>query len=362
MAEQPLVDQGAWAQDEDKLKAVVLTGKGSDIDLPEDLRFLIAVRRMVLAREREPDAEFDCPAAMVLVPAAFFEASPDGLVRRPFLNSGNYRLTGQVHYLGVAATGRSRDYAGDDGALLDALAADHADILPTVIYLPKAGGHSKLSWFPFGVAQDDKVQTLPVAPEPPTPERIRHVIDAVYEHELKSPDQVGASFSLWKDPAKGWAAKNAEERVQYAVRLGLSGRFSPQCRIKAEQPDKDGRTDIEIIGDFDVAPGKQTNFAVLEMKVLRERGSTGVLRSPAQIDQHVRDGLEQASTYGDDRHFEERMLCCFDMRPTNTGAAAVFAAIKDDAETLKVHLCLWYLYRASDDYRKAQVAGKLTGG
>jgi len=218
MAEQPLVDQGAWAQDEDKLKAVVLTGKGSDIDLPEDLRFLIAVRRMVLAREREPDAEFDCPAAMVLVPAAFFEASPDGLVRRPFLNSGNYRLTGQVHYLGVAATGRSRDYAGDDGALLDALAADHADILPTVIYLPKAGGHSKLSWFPFGVAQDDKVQTLPVAPEPPTPERIRHVIDAVYEHELKSPDQVGASFSLWKDPAKGRAGPRRTPRSACSTR------------------------------------------------------------------------------------------------------------------------------------------------
>lgn len=356
------MDNGAWTEDDAKLKGVWLTGKGSDTGLPEPLRFFIAVRRMVQTRERETDAEFDRPAAMVLVSPAFYESPATVLVRKPFLNSGNYRLTGQVHYLGVAATGQSRDYAGDDGALEDALGADHADTLPTVIYLPKAGGHSKLNWYPQGVAQRDNVQSFPVATEAPTPERIKQVIDGVYENELKTPDQVPASFSVWKDSTKGWLVKNAEERVQYAVRLGLSGRFSPHCRIKAEQPDKDGRTDIEIIGDFGVAPGKQTNFAVLEMKVLRERGSTGNLRSPSQIDKHVYDGLEQASTYGDDRHFEERLLCCFDMRPTNAGEKTVFAAIHDDAEKLKVHLCLWYLYRSSDHYRKAQVAGKLRGG
>lgn len=362
MAEQPPVDTGAWTGDDAKLKDVWLTGKGSDIDLPEPLRFLIAVRRMVQTRERETDAEFDRPAAMVLVSPAFYESPSSVLARKPFLNSGNYPLTGQVHYLGAAATGQSRNYTGDDGALIDAVGADHADALPTVIYLPKAGGCSKLNWYRYGVAHADKVQTFPVATEAPTPERIKQVIDGVYENELKTPDQVSASFSVWKDPDKGWAVKNAEERVQYAVRLGLSGRFSPHCRVKAEQPDKDGRTDIEIIGDFGVAPGKQTNFAVLEMKVLRERGSTGKLRYPAQIDKHVCDGLEQASTYGDDRHFEERLLCCFDMRPTNAGEKTVFAATQDKAEKLKVHLCLWYLYRSSDHYREAQVAGKLTGG
>jgi hypothetical protein len=356
------MDNGAWTADDDKLKGVWLTGKGSDTDLPGPLRFLIAVRRMVQTREHETDAEFDRPAAMVLVSPSFYESPPTVLARRPFLNSGNYRLTGQLHYLGVAATGQSRDYAGGDGALVDALVADNADTLPTVIYLPKASGHSKLNWYPQGVAQLDKVQSFPVATEAPTPERIKQVIDGVYENELRTPDQVPPSFSVWEDPAKGWAVKNAEERMQYAVRLGLSGRFSPHCRIKAEQPDKDGRTDIEIIGDFGVAPGKQTNFAVLEMKVLRECGSKGKLRSPAEIDKHVCDGLEQASTYGDDRHFEERLLCCFDMRPNNAGEKTVFAAIHDDAEKLKVHLCLWYLYRSSDHYRKAQVAGKLKGG
>lgn len=356
------MDNGAWAVDEAKLKAVWLTGKGSDTDLPESLRFLIAVRRMVLARERVPDVEFDRPAAMVLVPPTFYEAPPPGLVRQPFLNAGNYPLTGQVHYLGVAATGQSRDYIGDDGALVDALVADHASAFPTVIYLPKAGGHSKLSWYPQGVAMYENVQVYPVAADAPTPELIKQVIDGVYEGELKTPDQVPARFSPWQDPAKGWASRNAEECVQHAVRLGLYGRFSPHCRIKAEQPDKDGRTDIEIVGDFGVAPGTQINYAVLEMKVLREYGSTGNPYSSAQIAEHIRGGLEQASTYGNDRHFKERLLCCFDMRPTNAGATTVFAAIHDDAAKLSVHLCLWHLYRSSAHYREAQVAGKINSG
>lgn len=361
MAESPVMDQGAWKDDEKKVKEAPLTGRGADTDMPDALRFLVEVRRMVLAREREPDAEFDRSAAMVLVPAAFYESAPPGLVRR-FLSSGSYRLTGQVHYLGVAATGKSRDYDGDDGALVDTLEADMVQMLPTVIYLPKAGGNSKLHWYPEGLAHAGKMKTYSVNTETPTPELIQAVIDSVYDGELKTPDQMAAWSSPWKDPAKGWAAKNAEERVQYAVRLGLHGRFGPHCRVKPEQPGKDGRTDIEIIGDFGVTQGKQTNFAVLELKVLRERGSTGVLRSPAQIDQHVRDGLEQASTYGDDRVFLERMLCCFDMRASNAGAGAVFAPINDDAAKLKVHLCLWYLYRSSDHYREAQVAGKLTAG
>lgn len=361
MGEQAPMDQGAWAGDESKIKEASLTGRGADTDVPEPLRFLVEVRRMVLAREREPDAEFDRSAAMVLVPASFYESAPPGLVRR-FLSCGNYRLTGQVHYIGVASTGKSRDYVGDDGALVDALEADYADALPTVIYLPKAGGRSKLVWYPDGMAQADKKKTYLAKAEAPTPELIEEVIDSVYHGELKTPDQVSPDFSPWKNPAKGWAAKNAEERVQYAVRLGLHGRFGSHCRVKAEQPGKDGRTDIEIIGDFALAQGKQTNFAVLEMKVLRERGSTGTLRSPAQIEKHVIDGLKQASTYGDDRHFEERMLCCFDMRPTNAGASAVFAAINEDAAKLNVHLCLWYLYRSSGHYREAQVAGKITDG
>jgi hypothetical protein len=248
------------------------------------------------------------------------------------------------------------------GALVDALEADHVQSLPTVIYLPKAGGHSKLHWYPQGVAHTALLKVYAVNTETPTPDLIQEVINSVYEGDLKTPDNTPKGFGPWENSAKGYAAENAEERVQRAVKLGLHGRFGTHCRITAEQPDKDGRTDIEIVGDFGVEHGKQTNFAVLEMKVLRERGSTGILEAPSKNEAAIVKGLGQASTYGDDRHFLERMLCCFDMRATNAGAAAVFAPIKDKAAELKVHLYLWYLYRSSDHYRDAQVAAKVTGG
>lgn len=361
MADNPSKNAGAWTTDLPALAAAWLTGKGSDTDLPEPVRFLLAVRRLALAREREPDCEFDRPAALVLVPAQFFESGPKGLVRSPFLNTGNYRLTGQVHYLGVAATGKSRDYFGGDGELIDALVTDQADTLPAVIYTPKAGGHSKLSWYPAGTHNDTNVQVFPVAIEEPTPALISLAIEGVYQGELKTPDQVPPDASPWQAAGKGWASDKAEARVQRVVKIGLHGRF-PHCRIVAEQPGKDGRTDVEVVGDFGVAPGAVTNFAVLEMKVLVEKGSTGIVKSAKDIEAHVDDGVNQAYTYGGDRKFRDRMLCCFDMRAANVGAAAVFAGIKDKAEALGVHLCFWFLYRSSEHYRECKVAAALKAG
>lgn len=361
MSAKPSPDAGAWSGDLNELMTTWLTGQGSDTNLPESVRFLLAVRRLTLAREREPDCEFDRAAAMVLVKPSFFESPPEGIRRCPLLNTGNHCLTGQLHFVNEAAAGKSLDYAGDDGALFDALEAAKANMLPTIVYSPKAGGLSKLSWYPNGVGNETNVTIIPVAVEEPTADRIMQAINGVYNGHLKTPDQVPPEASPWMKPVEGWADRKAEAKVQLAVKIGLHGRF-PHCRILAEQPGKDGRTDIEVVGDFGVAPGAVTHFAVLELKVLREKGSTGIARAAKDIEEHVNDGLNQAYTYGSDRNFRERMLCCFDMRPTNVGPASVFASIKDDAETLGVHLGFWFLYRSSEHYRKCKVAAALKTG
>lgn len=361
MSAKIVTDAGAWNGDLDQLLSAWLTGQGSDTGLPPPVRFLLSIRRLTLAREREPDCEFDRAAAMVFVPPAFFESAPVKTRRSPLLNTGNYRITGQLHFLNVAAVGRSLDYAGDEGALFDALEAAKADTLPTVIYAPKANGHSKLSWYPSGICDESTVVVIPVAVEEPTAERIMQAINGVYNGHLKTPDQVPVESSPWAKPAEGWAAKKAEANVQQAVKIGLHGRF-PHCRIVAEQPGKDGRTDIEVVGDFGVAPGAVTNFAVLELKVLREKGCTGSTYSANAIEAHIKDGVNQAYTYCADRNFRERMLCCFDMRATNAGAAAVFAPIQDEAMTLGIHLGFWYLYRSSEHYRECKVAAVLKAG
>jgi hypothetical protein len=362
MSANPNVNVGAWNGDLDQLQSTLLSGRGSDTDAPEHLRFLVAARRTALRREREPDCEFDRPAAIVLVPPDFFESPPPGLTRRPLLNNGNYPLTGQVHFVNVAVAGQSLEYVGDEGALFDLLVATRVDALPTVIYAPKAGGLSKLSWYPDGVRDDTKVVVVPVAVEEPTAQRILQAVNGVYEGHLKTPDQVLPGTSPWFKPAQGWAAKDAEKIVQQAVKIGLYARFSPQCRIKAEQPDKDGRTDIEVVGEFGATANSVTNFAVLELKILREKGSTGAKSSHAYNATHIKDGVNQAYTYGADRHFRERLLCCFDMRATNAGASAVFEPIQSEADTLGIHLGFWFLYRSSEHYRDCKVAAALKAG
>jgi len=361
MSAKPSTDAGAWTAELDQLTSAWLSGQGSDTDLPESLRFLLAIRRLTLSRECEPDCEFDRAAAMVLVPPVFFESPPDGTRRRPLLNNGNYSLTGQLHFLNVAATGRSLDYAGDEGAMFDALQQTKADTLPTVVYAPKPGGHSKLSWYPKGIRDEANVMVIPVAVEEPTAALITQAIDGVYRGDLITPDLVPTHDSPWKKAGKGWASDHAEMQVQRTIKLGLHGRF-PTCRIVAEQPGKDGRTDIEVVGDFGVAPGAVTNFAVLELKVLREKGSTGITYSAKDIAEHIDNGVTQAYTYGADRNFRERILCCFDMRASNTGATIVFAPIQSKANDLGVNLRFWFLYRSSARYRKCKVAAQLTGG
>ncbi|WP_447585781.1 hypothetical protein [Pseudoxanthomonas mexicana] len=361
MSDKLVRDAGAWTGDLDQLAATWLSGEGSDTDLPETVRFLLAVRRLSLAREREPDCEFDRPAAMVLVPPAFFESPPAGTRRSPLLNNGNYRLTGQVHFLNVAAAGRSMDYQGDEGDLFDALETCQVQGLPTVVYAPKAGGHSKLSWYPNGIKEDTKVSVIPVAVEEPTVELITQAIEGVYRGDLITPDCVPEHDSLWEKAANGWASEVAEARVQRNIKLGLHGRF-PTCRIVAEQPGPDGRTDIEIVGDFGVAPGAVMNFAVLELKVLREKGSTGSAYAPKKIAKHIDDGVDQAFTYGGDRNFRERLLCCFDMRAEELGATNVFAPIQTKADQLGVSLRYWFLYRSSKHYRQCQAAAGVKAG
>jgi hypothetical protein len=354
-------DAGAWNRDLDVLKAVWPTGQGSDTDLPEALRFLRAVHRLTFYREREPDCELDRAAAMVLVPPSFFESPPSGTQRRPLLSNGNYPITGQIHFLNVSAGGHSLAYDGDQGALFDALAASQVAELPTIVYDPRANGRSKLSWYPGGIGEQSKVTVIPVAVEEPTVDQVIEAINGVYNGCLKTPDQVAPEFNPWQDADKGWAAEKAEARVQYAIKLGLSGRFH-LCRIMAEQPGKDGRTDIEVVGDFGVGHGSVRHFAVLEIKVLREKGSTGKPYLASAIAAHINEGVSQASTYGDDRNFRDRLLCCFDMRASNAGAAVVFAPIEDKASKLGVQLGFWFLYRSSKHYRECQVAVKLTGG
>ncbi|ODU44686.1 hypothetical protein [uncultured Aquimonas sp.] len=339
---------GAWSGDEAALAAVEVTGRGGDADLPGEQRFPREVAQLLARRERRDDAEFDQPAAFVLTPASVFESLNAAWGRNPLLRTGNRRVTGQIHAVSATLTGRSMEVSGGDDALFGTLAAHALAELPTIVYTPKRG-YSTISLYLRGVAYEDDVEVHDLDDEAPSLEAIIQAIDRAYEQELITPDQMRKG-SLWKDAPKFWAIEEAEFRVQDVVRFVLLGRFL-RCQIRAEQPGKEGRTDLEIVSERGTVAGHVIHHAVLELKVLREKGSTGRKYQSKEIDDHIRDGLEQAHAYGSKRNMREKILCCFDMRATNPGDGSVFAHVADEAQRLNVVLCRWFLYNSSAAYR-----------
>lgn len=348
---------GAWSSDRKALEEVHISGRGSDADAPELLRFGRTMVQLVARRESQASAEYDRPAAFVFLPRDWMENVPADARRMPLLHTGHYSLTGKIHFVNVAGNGRSLDYEGDAAELFDKLYEVGAQSFPTLVYSPKSGS-SILSWYANGVIASDNIEVWSVAADSPTPERITEVLSRAYEGHLITPDQMGDNYKVWEDPTKGWAHNNAEKRVQHAIKLTLLGGFR-HCSIREEQPGKDGRTDLEIVEDQDRPYNQIVHHAVLELKVLREKGSTGNSYTEVAINDHIRDGLEQAHKYGDGRSFNERMLCCFDMRGINKGADAVFAEIQQEAGKLGVLLRHWFLYRSSEHWRKCSVAQEL---
>lgn len=349
-------DLGAWSDDRAELAQVPVSSRGSDADIPEALRFGREVTKLVARRERRADAEFDRPAAFVLVPAAWNETRPAAVRRNPLLHTGNRTLTGQIHFVSAVLTGGSLAFTGDDAALFDDLDQFGVSSYPTLIYTPMINS-STLSYYPNGIAVENTHERWDVADVIPTADAITEVIDRVHLQELVTPDQ-STGFHVWQQAARGWAHREAEARVQHAVKCGLAGAFR-QCSIRPEQPGKIGRTDLEIVTDENRPPDQIVHHAVLEMKVLREKGETGRLYTDDWNNGHMREGLLQSYNYGESRSMRERLLCCFDMRATDAGTPNVFAFIHDEAENLQVHLRRWFLYRTSELWREARAASAL---
>lgn len=339
---------GAWSGDAAALAAAEVTGRGGDADLPSEQRFPREVAQLLARRERRDDAEFDRPAAFVLTGASVFESLGNAWSRSPLLRTGNRRVTGHIHAVSPALSGFSLEVEGGDDALFGALEVHGLAELPTIIYTPHRG-HSTISQYPRGIAHEDECEDSDLDDEAPSLDAILQAINQAYDKELITPDQMRKGL-LWKDAPKFWAVDEAEFRVQDVVRLVLLGRFL-RCQVRQEQPGKEGRTDLEIVSERGTMAGHVIHHAVLEMKVLRERGSTGLKYQDKEINVHVRDGLEQAHAYGLKRNMREKILCCFDMRATDRGDDAVFAHVTDDAAQLKVVLRRWFLYNSSEAYR-----------
>lgn len=348
---------GAWSADRSALAEAPRALYGDVSDLPPVVQFQVHVARLIRAREKRPSTERTGAAVFLLVTAQQHKEWAQRLSLDRNLYTGRVRLTGRIHFVtDRAASSAYEEYEGSETGLFDRVAAMQCDRLPALVYLPDSH-ESSLTYYPNGTHEDQGLVQLQLNHGPVTEAEVLAAIDGVYRTELCTPDNSGP-VRLWHSATKGHPIEEAERTVQQFVRSGLAARFN-WCTIHSEQAGKVGRTDLEIVDDRTGSLGDVIHHALLELKVLRTFSQSGTRYPPANTEEAIAKGVHQAHEYGSSKNSLLKMLCCFDMRIQDEGDVSTFASVKGNAEALRVLLRRWYLYRSSDDYRRARTATRL---
>jgi hypothetical protein len=328
---------------------------GADTGVDREVRFLSGVVKVIRARRAEPDSEADARklAVFLLHPAGGELVPGERPVREPLIRNGVVPLTRRVWFVGEAVnSGRYLDLADrtDDEifeAVTGPLALGH---VPAIVFDPRPTSAVAL-YYPRGLAKADDCSDVALGGVPLDISDVLQTVDVMYQRALITPERYDKRHNLWEEPAKWYPVQHAEEEIQSVLRSGLQGRY-PACKVNAEQRDVAGRLDIEIEELDPLHVGHVVRHAILELKVLRSFGSTGIPQSPQYTLDWVESGVKQAAKYRQVRNAVASALCCFDMRTVPSGETC-FDHVKTLAAQLQVHLRVWFLFASSSAFRDA---------
>lgn len=347
---------GPWANSDFAGTARTTINVGADADLPDDVRFIAGVAKLILRRLAEIKTGAD-----PVRPAVFFlesnaPACKSGIMpkRVPMLDNGLTTLTGRLWFMApVVVTGRYIELEECDDDELFKIVTD--DLLmgevPAVVFDPRTK-IPELRFYPSGLKDPVTCHKAELHKGQITLEEIFQVIDHVHRTLLVTPEAQSNAGKLWSDNMKYWPVENAEDTIQLYLRAGLTTAF-PACTVRHEQTSVPGRLDLEIEQSDPLDRGDIVRHAILELKVLRSFSNTG---KTIYTEQDALDGIEkgvkQAATYRDDKDAKAAALCCFDMRRINTGEKC-FEHVTELAKRLVVVLRRWFIYATSEQYREA---------
>lgn len=150
---------------------------------------------------------------------------------------------------------------------------------------------------------------------------------------------------LWEDPSKYWPIEQAERTIQKFLLIALRAVFKNYV-ILSETKVVAGRIDILILPGSSNEAGK----VVLELKALRQYGSTGTSVSSSTTTEHINSGVIQAYTY-----FKDAMkyICTYDMRKNNS--TEVFTQAMIDCDKYDVKLRTFKVHPSAVSVREAAV-------
>lgn len=341
---------GPWRGGALRDTALNFNGDGSDQDLPDPLRFARGVGRLILRRRRlVGDAlRRDAISVFLLKP----EGPAGRTSREPTLGDGDVEVAGRLWFVGpTAQSGRFIEPTSPEpSSVFEQVQAMGLEEVPAVIFNPRPNPPS-LRYYPKGIEQTDEFEDIQLGGEPVTPQRIEAIVDRMWEHSFITPDaQIDAGSGVWENAPQLWAKTGAEAIVQAHLKTALAVALI-DCVVRHEQPTNIGRVDLEI--EQRTGTG-WTRHVEIEVKVLRERGSTGKPKSDQFNQRWIRRGIRQAAAYRDDRGASHGVLCCFDMRSIDRNDQYCTIGNSNFAQQCDVRLIRRFLYNDSEAWRRAR--------
>jgi hypothetical protein len=345
---------GRWTDSDLGGTARANAGVGADADLPDRVRFVGGVAKLV--RRRMAEAAFASdpirPAIFLLEPNAKKAQADQDPKRVPMLDNGLTAVTGRLWFVSaVVVSGKYVELEDlDDDALFtivtETLQLGH---VPAVVFDPRTAIGS-IRFYPQGIGAPETCDTAAVASADVSVDRVLDVVERVYRETLITPVVQPNAGKLWEDGSKWLPSSQAEDLTQLYLRIGLTTAF-PTCTVRHEQTLMPGRLDLEIEESDPLDRSKVTRHAVLELKVLKSFRSSGATVSDDETLEWITSGVRQAASYRDDRGALSAALCCFDMRKSYSGQRC-FDHVKELATRLTVRLRVWFLFGTSEQFRE----------
>lgn len=338
-------------------------GAGSDVDMPDEVRFLHGVAN--LGRRYFKDCEEADRGLSVFI---LHPGRPTGLGRPtkyvPMLRNGRQPLAHRIWL--------TTHRVNDSFSLEMAEGESDGDVwtyvkedlglggCPTVIVDSRAGRVTS-HFYPKGLNEPGLEEERNLTRAMIDRNALFETIEAIYQDDLRTPDAQGEASNVWASTSKGYPSDKAEKFVQRVLKIGLTRAF-PDFVVRPEQPQVEGRTDLEIEQQFADDPTSVTRHFILEVKVLRDVSHTGATKyTLTDVEGDIRKGLGQAVVYRDSKPARDAVVCSFDMRKSYTGAS-VYEFIRDDAKAKAISLWVWHLFSSSEAMRQRIMAGEPIGG
>jgi hypothetical protein len=341
-----------WADADLERTAKANYGLGTEAGLPDDVRFLVGVARVIRRRYQEGGSGCESTPAIFFLSPNVGVVDPGDLKQQPMLDNGLTALGGYFWFVGspvYCGQGLEIDDWSDDGEIFRKASNDFGLSEVAAIVFEPRGKAPTLRHYPDGLGSPNNVTVSSFGGERMDLDRVVEIVDEATTCHLDGPT---SGAGLWADPKKHWPSESAEKKIQFALKVALHHTL-PTAVIREEQSGLSGRLDLEVEEPL-IEEDKFIRHAILELKVLRSYSASGGEISPAKVRKVVREGVSQAVAYRSERGAKAAALCCFDMR-VKDARRQCFNGVKAAASREKLMLRVWPIYASATERRSASL-------